>query len=395
MIKSRSKIVYILGSGFSKAFGYPIQSEVMPRVFSNIKYDREKELEKFLKHELKKPEKTPLEDIYTLFDKAISEGRQIGSHGPNSLRLLRNRLDRSIAKLFLKPINSEEDDLLNKFTNELAHLRISSGQTNDPVSILTTNWDFLLEQSLVNLTSKDKIKLYKPNYLNKLKKLVVDYCVYDNQLDETFIEKYPPSLQLKAKDFYNFKLLKLHGSVSWVKCPSCDALFIAFRWEKMKGIYRKSDVCRFCLKNLNRETKLRIFQISPTFVKDLSNVHYRMIWWNAAFEIAEATHLVFIGYSLPLADFDLRNIISKNIASDKELNVKIVLNANPDDEKSIYNFEIEKQRYKEFFGARISDKDFSSNGAADYIKRLIKRGNKSFYKFHEDSWKWKNNRIIV
>jgi hypothetical protein len=47
----------------------------------------------------------------------------------------------------------------------------------------------------------------------------------------------------------------------------------------------------------------------PTYIKDLSNPQYKVIWQNAGIEIAEADKLVFIGYSLPSADYEMRQLL--------------------------------------------------------------------------------------
>lgn len=80
-----------------------------------------------------------------------------------------------------------------------------------------------------------------------------------------------------------------------------------------KNSFIKNINCRHCDKNFEEETnnhKLISNLIMPTFIKDLSNPQYKIIWQNAGVEISEADKLVFIGYSLPSADFDKIKLIT-------------------------------------------------------------------------------------
>ena len=119
-----------------------------------------------------------------------------------------------------------------------------------------------------------------------------------------------------------------------------------------------------------------------------------MIWWNAGFEIAEATHLVFIGYSLPLADFEFRNLLTRNFPNRRKVNIKVVLfkrktRKNSTEEKEEgFKYAEEVQRYEAFFGSQISKTDFTSLGAFEYIRRLSNRAEKSIWEFHEEPWNW-------
>lgn len=381
-MKKNNKIVYVLGAGFSKAFGYPLQSEILPKLFENSTENDRIELVGFISENFLGKDQVPLEDIYTILEKSIKEGKRIGSKGPNELRDLKIQLDRSIAKIFSADISKEDEKLLINFAKVLVNIRETRGQKDDTISIISTNWDFLLEESLLRLPKPTKKKQKGE------KGVAVDYCTYDQQLDPRLKKRIPNSIYLKSRGFYNIKLLKLHGSISWVKCPGCDSLFVAFKMQLVKSLRTKKYDCFLCERNLGTRSKLDLFQISPTFEKDLTNVHYRMIWWNAGFEIAEATHIVFIGYSLPLADYEFRNLLIKNLPTTRRPHIKVVLYIKKNCKKSTFNYEEEKSRYKSFFGNILTDHDFSSLGAKNYIERLAERGRKSVWKFHEEPWKW-------
>lgn len=387
----KKKIVFILGAGFSKAAGYPLQDEILEKVLKLKNNKRQKQLRKFIIERFQGGKNTPLEDVYTSLDKSILEGRTLGGFGPNGLRTLRNQLDRSIARIFSSPLPTKSLSRVSDFAYQVYRTRVEVGQDTDAISIITTNWDFLIENALLNLPDDKAIDLPKRSDFAD-KGIAVDYCTFDRQIDPNV--DVPPSLQLKAYGYYNLKLLKLHGSVSWLKCSVCDSLHIAFEMALVTKLLWERFDCAVCLQNLKQQVGLKLFQISPTFVKDLNNVHYRMIWWNAGFEIAEATHLVFIGYSLPLADFEFRNLLTRNFPNRRKVNIKVVLfkrktRKNSTEEKEEgFKYAEEVQRYEAFFGSQISKTDFTSLGAFEYIRRLSNRAEKSIWEFHEEPWNW-------
>ena len=184
---------------------------------------------------------------------------------------------------------------------------------HDPISIISTNWDILLDNSI-------KREIEKDNHNG-----VVDYCCYISSLHDDDTIK--PGLWALGKGKYNVKLLKIHGSMNWLNCPKCQRLYVAF-YDKIAeyGIY-KNKYCGHCSKNFKENktvsTALRSNLIMPTFLKDLSNFQIKLIWQNAGIELSESNKVVFIGYSLPQADYELRQLLSRMIPH--ECNIEIVM----------------------------------------------------------------------
>lgn len=83
--------------------------------------------------------------------------------------------------------------------------------------------------------------------------------------------------------------------------------------------------------------------VIPTFLKNLSNPQYKLIWQNAGIELSEADHIVFIGYSLPQADFEMRQLLARMVRKDVE--IEVIDYGNQDDE----NIKQMKKRYSVFF----------------------------------------------
>ena len=108
------------------------------------------------------------------------------------------------------------------------------------------------------------------------------------------------------------KLLKLHGSTNWLQCPNCQRLYVKFGNKQDILEVAGATSCRHC-KRCGNDNRLRGSLVMPTFLKDLSNFQLKLVWQNAGVEIMEAERLVFIGYSLPHADFEFRQLLSRMV----------------------------------------------------------------------------------
>lgn len=88
--------------------------------------------------------------------------------------------------------------------------------------------------------------------------------------------------------------------------------------------------------------------LTPTFIKDMSNIHIRQIWHAARLLLREAKRIVFVGYSFPQADFEFRLLLNRNVPKDADIEV---INVNDGEALSSFNADTEN-RYKTFFGDR-------------------------------------------
>ncbi len=352
----RKKIVYILGAGFSKPAGVPEQKKLLPEI---LNFAPNNQLKNFLLSLYGHTINVSLEDIFTALDKSISENSIYHRFGIKDNLKLREDFINAIIKSITDKRKIKTIDYINDFAEKLISLRTSSKST-DPFAVISTNWDSLLDNSFESTAIN---KFTEPG---KKRNIFLDYCTYTQYFDKSNIA----SNLIKAKGFTNIKLLKPHGSVNWCICPSCNSLFIKFA-ATPKTI--NTNFCKICKNNLNFEHPLRPLLISPTFLKDFNNVHLKFIWWNAGFELIEATHIVFIGYSLPLSDFELRYLFARSI---KKAKIKVILfseNPNSPDNAA----DATKQRYIEFFGKALKPKDISFEGVENYIQKL--RNDKKFY----------------
>lgn len=352
------KTVFFLGAGFSKDAGGPIQNEIVTTLLSNEfieEYQTDdhvkkslKALKLFLKKELLIKENDYsniiLEDVFTPIDRCIAEGRSFKHYSYKQLMALREQLHFLLAKSIqygvdIKGGNKEYIQKFAQYVNSIAKIRIKQFE-EDNIAILTTNWDILLDNALNDIVQKETKQISQED-LDKGPIAVVDYCCYMSSLEQDMNIK--PGLFALGRKGYNIKYLKLHGSMNWLHCPYCQRLYVKFN---QKTMFEKK-YCKHCSENFNYKEYDSIRLIGnlllPTFIKDLKNIQLQLIWQNAGIELSEATKIVFIGYSLPLADFEIRQLLSRFIRKEAVIEVVIYPGSNAQEEE---------KRYRNFFGCR-------------------------------------------
>ena len=362
------KTVYILGAGFSVEAGAPTQAAIIPEAFrlykdntSNFDKQRFTEFTGFIREQLNISEKRfsdiALEDIFTPLDRCLSESSQFRGVGLDSIMRIRESVFYVVGRtiqLLLKETDKSKD-YINDFAEYLtdkSSIRADRNYRNeDPTSVISANWDILLDNSIYQA-------IFQKGY-----DAVVDYCCYISSRDEND-SSVKPGLEKLGQGGFNVKLLKLHGSLNWLQCPRCARLYARFSKKEAIHNFEEQNSCRHCDKNFSEEEGNHLLSanlIMPTYIKDLSNPQYKIIWQNAGIEISEAEKIVFIGYSLPSADFEMRQLLSRMTRKNAEIHVV--------DYCSHENREGVKSHWKSFFGER--NVSFSFDGAKTYINNLI------------------------
>ncbi|MDH1575068.1 hypothetical protein [Pseudomonas sp. GD03746] len=362
------KTVYILGAGFSVEAGAPTQAAILERAFElyaqqpNV-FDFEKFsiFKKFLKDQLNAADDqlsgVDLEDIFTPLDRCLAESSQFRGIGLDSIMKVREAVFYVVGRTIqiLLDRTTKSKDYIDHFAEHLVNLSAvrarAQYRSEDPVSVISTNWDILLDNSIYS-------------YLQQGGRYdgVVDYCCYISSKDESD-PSVTPGLEKLGQGGFNVKLLKLHGSLNWLQCPRCARLYAKFFEKVAIHQFNLSNSCRHCDRNFPEEKNKHLLSqnlIMPTYLKDLSNPQYRIIWQNAGIEISEADQIVFIGYSLPQADFEMRQLLSRMTRNNAKIHVVDYLAE--DKQESL------KKHWTKFFGGR--EISFSFEGAKSFVNGL-------------------------
>lgn len=201
---------------------------------------------------------------------------------------------------------------------------------------ISTNYDLLIDNALIKLFPTYKLD-YSIDFIN-------------------FEKKYSTWKKISDKD-RRIKLFKIHGSLNWMFCPSCNSIKIT---PKRKGVNQMLYARELVEKDIrcgDCETDYRPIIIPPTFYKNMSNVFLSNIWNKAERELLKTDHLVFCGYSFPDADMHIKYLV-KRAQINKGRDLKITIINNHKGKKSQQKKE-EKLRYQRFLGDGINYTDYS------------------------------------
>lgn len=392
---NNEKTVYILGAGFSVEAGAPTQAAILERAFDSIPPNNRylKTLENFITTQLNIPKselnKVQLEDIFTPLDRCRIENAQFRDVTPSKISNIRQAAFRVVSETLYRA--TERQDQKQKYIDRFAELLCLISQKRmtekspDRACVISTNWDTLLDDAIYKKLQKINSEIHYSKRLIELKfqpskgfiketMCVVDYCCHISSLDKND-ESVKPGLEIIGRGGFTVKILKLHGSLNWLQCPRCFRLYTAFDRRKTGKKapvrpFQKIQKCRHCDNNFSRESSaekshsLEPNLIMPTYIKDLSNPQYRIIWQNAGIEISEASKLVFIGYSLPQADFEIRSLLSRMTRENAEIEVVDFIADDDPRKESI------EANWKTFFGKR--NIKFYFDGASEYIHEITK-----------------------
>jgi hypothetical protein len=368
---STEKTIYILGAGFSISSGGPRQDEIMSEIWKlpdgGDTGELKAEFKNFLRENLNVDEnRVLLEDIYTPIDRCLADGLAFKSLTERQLLSLRDQIDYLISLAIQKRFRTTKaasSNYVTKFAKHLvekAAVRATKAEgikdkteakEYDSFSIISLNWDILLDNHL-----NDALRVRDGEVTDDYGPFgVVDYCCYISSLrnDDRRIRTGLWTLGCRG---YNINLLKLHGSMNWLQCPNCQQLFIGFAAKHNVINFTRPKRCRYCGEQGNK-SYLRGSLVMPTFLKDLSNVQVKLIWQNAGIEIMEARRLVFVGYSLPQADFEFRQLISRMVHKDAKIEVYLW------DKAASYGDE--KLRYENFFSRH--NVEIHGGGAEEFV----------------------------
>jgi len=365
------KTVYVIGAGFSKSVNAPLQSELIKDIFEIRDYELSRDyrqlyiqyrndFERFLSDTMFIDRNSfntiNLEDIYTPLDRCIIDNMSFRNIPPKDLIDLRQKINGLIIIMIKHKLDNFHcrDNHIEKFTDYLIKLR-EEHKSSDSFAIISTNWDIILDNSLNRRIANNEG--------------VVDYCCYTTPYDES--NDVMPGLLALGRGKYNVKLLKLHGSMNWLNCKRCQRLFVTFFKKIAINEYVNRPICRICEHNFHNEktsdggSTLSSQLIMPTFLKDLNNVQLKLIWQNAGIEISEASKIIFMGYSFPTADFELRQLLARNVRHSANIEVVLCSLDKPISDNYVNSSE---NRFKSFFGKR--DIKFHYDGVEKYIEKL-------------------------
>lgn len=264
-----------------------------------------------------------LEDIFTSFDKSVLSREYLHQYTYEKMDAIRISIIRLFAYYFSKCVQEHtctQKDYLD-FT-----AFIKSKKIKTPAAIITTNWDTLVEKYFLT----EGVKFY--------------YGFHSPYTSEDFGS---------SLDKDEILLLKVHGSANWLKCQHCGAVSVFPNNTAAASLFEDGEYerCAICgSSSVDSSSSLQPEIITPSMVKSLSNRIFLNLWGAAANEIRNATHVLFIGYSFPIADFELRYLLQRNMPPDAIIDVILYHNDDPDQTTQVNLKDLlPEKRYRDAF----------------------------------------------
>jgi len=330
-----------LGAGASNAEGAPLQGELFREYFSSVMYKEshdlmDTELAVFFHlmfnidvyhGDLLTVAFPTFEEVLGLTDLAILRKEafkhfDIENRAANSgrLRFIAQYLVFLVAKVLDSKLH-EQSNLHRTLVQTLQNER----QLKDTIFI-STNYDILIDNALTEMY-QDGIDL--------------DYGIEFRNFDR-------PNDWKRPRRSKRVELLKPHGSLNWLYCPTCNDLEIT---PKEKGVVTRlitdftNAACQQC------GSIFMPLIVPPTFYKDMNNIFLGSIWNRADNVLRQTEHIIFCGYSFPDADIHIKYLL-KRAQTNRNTPLRFtVVNHFPG--KLDIACQEEENRFKRFLGANV------------------------------------------
>ena len=284
-------VVFFLGAGFSAPFGQPVMNNFLEAArYSNRISPQEKEfleelvLEARRVNSMLESSPTNLEDILSfavMGDRLSLVGSAKEPRGPKLKRILQRIYSDPIAD---PAIYWDSYDWVKDF------LKLGAHYLNKEVSIITTNYDLNIESAFYWMDTAAKLPFE-----------------YQEHIDYQYVGS------LYKED--GVPLFKLHGSVNWFEVDDKNGRYRVD--HKVVGLTRGGRLPYPFVSDYQYEGVPVI--IPPTFLKPDIEGSMQRVWEGAAHALSSAEMVVFVGYSFPPTDIEMRYFLARSLASNARL----------------------------------------------------------------------------
>ncbi|MCX7746724.1 MAG: hypothetical protein N2645_07525 [Clostridia bacterium] len=348
------RAVVILGAGFSKNSGLPVQTEISALLLEKAEHTAfeaavtraiTRFMEDIFGYRSQGKYIPSIDDIFTCMDFSIHAQHHMGIHYPPE------RME-AFRKIFVYRLLSVFDKKF-VFSKESKHLLKILYEQYSKVDFIVLNWDTVLEKYLLEL----------------FKNGALDYCNKGKLWRTRERNLAPHDLEIK--------LIKTHGSINWLYCDNCRGLFndayneIPMLQKAGFGPYELKILNEFG-EFYNKEDflcKIKCPICDNTLASHIATYRYRRsfrqntfpdVWDMAEQVLCEADKWIFIGYSMPDADYEFKHLLKISQLKlmhkrTSDIGVDVVL---LNDENAV-------GKYRGFFGSRVGC--VSNGGVGAYL----------------------------
>lgn len=354
-----------LGAGASRAFGYPLTSELLPRILTRLD---DNELFHGTNTEAENAEDRAwfrqrlfaflpgladaraagdlgvgITDLLTLVDRALVHGEARAGLPPEELARFRALLERAVYEALMRDTARRTGHAvacLDRFADWLLGLP-------EPPAVVTTNYDGAVDHRVFAAAGRTDRRKHESRVGE-----AVDLGFAWRSIKTGGLVSRPARPR--------WQVLKLHGSVNWLRCPLCGQIYVNVHGPiGTKAFARTLDEFNTC--HCNDWTRLRLHLVTPSLIRTYQDPHLLGIWQAALEALRTADRWVIIGYSLPAEDVSIRSLFLRawdGHASAGKPRVTVVQRTDPRTEAT----------YRAFFPA--SSLDYRSDGLEAFLTNL-------------------------
>jgi hypothetical protein len=350
MTRSKGKSVFIVGAGFSHYAGMPLQHDFTDALLSGrgsasgnsgkIVQHVRRFVNRVFDHKTSADAKyfPELEDIFTCIDLSANTGHNLGSgFSASDLRTIRRGLIYRIITMLRERYREARN---RKDTNWQTLVKFFQRLNPAAVGFVATNWDTVVEDML---TEAHGIR----HFGYGCNAICGSLRTAHKEIKETAVvgRKVP--------------IIKMHGSVNWLYCDNCRRLFwmqpdetykvagqllSAEDWKRIDPASHHSNDRWHCGRCGADSLGTRFATFS--YRKALDFPMFQKSWFSAERLLRTAKNWIFIGYSLPAADFEFKYLLKRVQLSRRDPPDFAVISGGDLSDRAY-------QHYQHFFGRKI------------------------------------------
>lgn len=289
-----------------------------------------------------------LEDIFTLIDLSANTGHHLGTlYSAADLRIVRRAIIVRMIRMLSQTYRKKQDKPDSNW--QMLEALFKNFDVNSS-AVLSMNWDTVFERGV------DRTQNIKD----------VDYGNHASA--SRFVKG---KLLRRSPGGDTLHILKPHGSVNWLYCDACRETFWVAPSETehvAQSLFRKRD-WDVVLKDTKIKTPTVLSPTCPhcngeslgtrfatfSYRKALDFPMHAASWRTAEQYLKSTVDWVFIGYSMPAADFEFKHLLKRVQLTEHTRPNITVITGGSDAESTI-------ARFKSFFGDVEGKRHFFRNG---------------------------------
>lgn len=304
---AKPQVTFLLGAGTSKAFGLPLTNEIFPRLWKSLADDEflGPEDNKLVKRILtclypgltrKTPEEVlpGITEVLSMIDHFIANNSVPQAKiSIDNLMLCRQAVEIAIVNIIEERFYYEYDEKDSgdqSWKKFIMHLKALSG--SHKVNVISTNYDIMVEFGLFQFVFDQN----EEKFINQ-----VDFGI--RWRDPHDGSMHNPPVDPK------YSIYKLHGSTNWLHCDLCYQSYVNIYGSIFNQIADRT-ISEFNTCHCGHALLSSVI-VSPSLEREVNNTNLRYIWNGALESLRTSDQWIFIGYSMPAEDLNIRSIITR------------------------------------------------------------------------------------